>query len=57
MVLYPTKDNGIYVVAGKPIVEHIREVAEHAAAVIALCVLRGAVLLVAGDGQQQEPWV
>lgn len=33
----PLKDGGIYcMVAGKPIVEHIREVAEHAAAVIAI---------------------
>ncbi|MFC0225565.1 hydrogenase 2 small subunit [Serratia aquatilis] len=33
----PIKDGGIYcMVAGKPIVEHIREAAEHAAAVIAI---------------------
>lgn len=33
----PMKDGGIYcMVAGKPIVEHIREAAEHAAAVIAI---------------------
>ncbi|HBO23167.1 MULTISPECIES: hydrogenase 2 small subunit [unclassified Providencia] len=33
----PLKDNGIYcMVAGKPIVEHIREVAEHAGAIIAI---------------------
>lgn len=33
----PLKDGGIYcMVAGKPIVEHIREAAEHAAAIIAI---------------------
>lgn len=33
----PMKDGGIYcMVAGKPIVEHIREAAEHAAAIIAI---------------------
>ncbi|MCG8157500.1 hydrogenase 2 small subunit [Brenneria goodwinii] len=33
----PIKDGGIYcMVAGKPIVEHIRETAEHAAAIIAI---------------------
>ncbi|PKE31913.1 hydrogenase 2 small subunit [Rahnella sp. AA] len=33
----PVKDGGVYcMVAGKPIVEHIREVAEHAAVIIAI---------------------
>jgi hydrogenase small subunit len=48
----PLKDGGIYcMVAGKPIVEHIRETAEHAAAIIAIgsCAAWGGVPTTGGN--------